>query len=176
MMSFSFETQLDPVALAAAILALLSLGLQAVKHFRSKPRLRLSVMDSAEIYGPISDPNMYVHIKAVNMGERPTKVTLLSMRYWKRPWRRWLSRGPDKQFVVQNPVPNSGGLPGLAVMLGPGEEWAGVVTHNDELVQMGRDGYLEIEVSHSVSKRPARKRVRIETRDYASPEGDESAV
>lgn len=162
MIGFSFETQLDPVALAALLLALAGLAWQIVTHFRSGPRLRVSVMPGATFYGaPDEERCSYVAVFASNTGDRATQITHLCGAYWRSPLRRWLRpRKADRFWFVPDTKTNAGHLHGYHVKLDPGDMWAGAFPYSDDIAEMRESGYLEVQLTDSVRRRPTRERIK----------------
>jgi hypothetical protein len=150
-------TASDIAAWVGAITGTLALGLEAVKWFRSGPRLRISVnpnmvpLDPARAFP--AEPHLFVWVR--NIGDAPTTLTTLGFAYYSTAFARIRRHG--EHGMVPKPAGES-----LPKALAPGEQWTTVIRRGFPFEERARrSGTLVCNVWHTMAKRPSRSVVRF---------------
>ena len=150
-------TTTEIVAWWGAIVATFVFTWDIFKWSTSGPKLRINVRPNMKTYGmPRMDGNTYVIVEAVNIGDRPTTIIVIGLRYYEN-WCQKLRKKPNKSFVSPNPVMTQE----LPHVLEPGKMWTGGLLQNEELEKMAREGILICEVYDSWHKKAFNKRVTL---------------
>jgi hypothetical protein len=144
-------------AIYAAIVATAALALEVRRWFESGPRLSLTLIPEAKVYGGIvDDKNVYLHARVTNRGSMQTTITNFGLHEYKSIFHRWTMRAKKSAIV---PVPkNAQPLPYLLL---PGTEWAGSTIYNEELRSWAESGKLFVAIYHSYSNYPIQRKVRL---------------
>jgi hypothetical protein len=151
-------TTTDIVAWWGAVVATLVLLWDVYKFLRQGPSLRINARPDMQAYGmPGREEDTFVIVEAVNVGDRPTTLTIIGLRYYTSHFQRW-RRKPQRTMIVPDPALTQP----LPHVLEPGKMWAGGITQNAELEQMAGDGILVCEVYDSWHKKPHTGRVKLD--------------
>lgn len=104
------------------------------------------------------DPNTYVSVTAVNLGDRATTITNLGFLYYDS-WLGAMVRrsSPAKAFIITTPSPAQM----LPFRFEAGAQWIGMALQGDDLVEMIRDGYLFVVLYHSHGGSGVRFRLKL---------------
>jgi len=109
-----------------------------------------------------NNPQKYVVIHVTNTGDKPTTLSSISFRYYKRKPRKWLKTVSDKRGIFLEPIRATAELP---YKLDVGAEWSCLVYQSEEIEQMVRDGFFYIEADDSSTSnavKNARTRLLLE--------------
>lgn len=157
MQSYYNASLTDVLAWWGAIVATLVLLWDIYKWKTAGSRIRLSCSSNMEMFG---DPGivgkLFVSLRAKNVGERATTITMVSLIYYKDE-ANLRNKKSDKSFLVTN---QGVGYP-LPYVLQPGAIWDGTAEQNSEIEQMAKQGLLFWELRHSNSEDPVSIRVII---------------
>lgn len=145
----------DYAAWFGAITGSLALAWDLYKWKKSGPSLKLEAGTNMKIYGPTSDDNKYITLRAINTGERTTTITNLSFVYYTNRI-ACLFRRLKQCFVVPMPIGQQ-----IPSVLNPGTIWDVSIIQNKEIERMARDGYIEIQLYFSDSNKPKRKKLKF---------------
>lgn len=128
------------IAAYAAVISTFVLGWDAYKWLSSGPKVNLAVSAGMKVYGgAIPDPNTYVSVTALNVGDRPTTIVNLGGMYFDSWWQAYLvRRRPTKAFIVNEPSPTQR----LPHRFEVGAQWIGLAEQDADIVQMAASGYL----------------------------------
>lgn len=128
------------IAAYAAIVSTFVLGWDAYKWFASGARIDLSASMGMKVYGGgVPDPNTYVSVTALNVGDRPTTITNLGGMYFESWWHAYVMRRKPKQaFIVAEPSDTQR----IPYRFEVGAQWIGMAIQTDEISEMARNGYL----------------------------------
>lgn len=149
----------DIVAWWGAIIATLVLAWDIFKWRQTGANLRIFTKSGMKTFGiPTTQDDTFVTVRVTNIGDRPTTITVIGLRYYKNRWNK-LRNKVDQHFLV--PKPSFGHQP-LPYVLNVGEEWMGGVQQEEDLVKMARDGLVYIEVCDSVHAKSQLARVTID--------------
>jgi hypothetical protein len=158
-------TASDIAAWWGAVVASLVFFWELYKWWESGPKVRLTANANMLIYGdPLREGKKFVTVRAVNVGDAATTLTILGGNFYSSFWAR-LRRKPAGSFIAGNPgMPHS-----LPFRLEPGALWDGAAIQDSEVEEMAQRGYLILEL-HQAGRKPARARVNIKTTSKG-PEG-----
>lgn len=136
------------IAWFGAVLSFIVFLWELYKYKQTRPILRIKTYANMQKnIGGALQGHSYVMVDVVNIGERPTTLTNLSLK----------DKNLRKQFVV---------IPAFAIpfpyVLKPGEIWTGGIEQDKELEDMAKNGKLFYQVHHAWAKKPSRKRIIIE--------------
>jgi hypothetical protein len=96
-------TTTDATAIYAAIVATGALALEIRRWFESGPKLYLTIMSQAQLFGTgQQDESEYLAARVTNRGDRPTTITSYGLHQYKSPFHRWLNRS-SKSAIVPRP-------------------------------------------------------------------------
>jgi hypothetical protein len=146
----------DWAAVYAAIVATAALALEIRRWFESGPRLRLSIISQARLYGGIVvDENDYLSVSVSNSGDRPTTVTNLCYHeipnWWAARRNRWTRAAVDTSATGS----------GVPFVLHTGTEWKALVKYDAAMMDWAKSGRLFVAVYFSHSGRPLLKKIEI---------------
>ena len=151
-------TTTDATAIYAAIVATGALALEIRRWFESGPKLTLTLIPIAKLFGGIEpDENEYLCARITNRGDRPTTITNFALHQYRSLIHRHLNRAFRSAIV---PRPEVGGGIALPHVLQPGTQWAGMAIYNAELIDWARTGALFVAIYSSGSRRPIKRKVR----------------
>ena len=133
-----------------------------VYKWRKTGRPKLVVKASGNLQDLDSNnPQKYVSISVTNVGDKPTTLCLITMRYYKTKPSR--SREPDARGVFLEPLrPTPSALP---FKLDVGVEWRCLVFQTGELEKLTKEGYYYIEAEDTSQSDPwkfARSRLLLD--------------
>ena len=119
------------------------------------PRLRMVVQGDMLVMGdPARKGEKFVTVRVTNRGNQSTTLTNLCLAHFSSTFKKWLRR-KSQSFVVTLPAHQ------IPHTLKPGGIWDGQVIQDEEIESLARDGYLEVELYHSHSRRPMRARAVV---------------
>jgi predicted MPP superfamily phosphohydrolase len=104
------------------------------------------------------DPNTYISVTAVNLGDRATTITNLGFLYyrsWLKAKLRW--NKPDRAFIIASPSQAQV----IPYRFEPGAKWIGLAHQDDDVMQMIKEGYLFVVLYHSHGGEGIRHRVTL---------------
>jgi hypothetical protein len=116
------------------------------KWLESGPKVRISARANMRSTG-IPRREKLVSVRAVNVGDAATTLTLLGMIFYPSLLAR-LRRRPVEHYVIGNPVsPNP-----LPFKLEPGAIWDGEAIQTPEIEQMAQSGHLFVVLQQAGDK------------------------
>ena len=147
------------IAAYAAIVSTFVLGWDAYKWLVSGAKIELSVSPAMEVFGGlVPDPNTYISVTALNVGDRPTTITNLGGMYFESWWRAYIIRRRAKRaFIVTEPSQAQR----IPYRFEVGDQWIGMAIQTDEIAQMAQNGYLFFILYSATGGRGSRVRVRM---------------
>ena len=147
------------IAAYAAIISTFLLGWDAYKWLASGAKIDLSASADMQIVGAaVPDPNTYISVTAMNVGDRPTTITNLGGMYFESWWRAYLTRrNPKTAFIITEP---SKAQP-IPYRFEIGAQWMGLALQTDDIVQKARNGYLFFILYSATGGRGQRVRIRM---------------
>ena len=147
------------IAACAAIVSTFVLGWDAYKWLASCAKIDLSASMGMEMYGGFKpDPNTYVSITALNVGDRPTTIVNLGGMYFDSWWSAYITRrNPKQAFVITEPS----AAQRIPYRFEIGDQWIGTAIQTDDIVQKSRHGYLFLILYTANNGRGARVRLRF---------------
>lgn len=146
------------IAAYAAIVSTFVLGWDAYKWLVSGAKIDLSASMGMEMYGGLApDPNTYICITALNVGDRPTTITNLGGMYFDSWWSAYITkRNPMQSFVITEPSKTQR----IPYRFEVGDQWIGTAIQTDCIEKKARDGYLFIILYTANGGRRTRIRIR----------------
>lgn len=154
--TFTFSTELNPVTIYSAVVATGVAIWQVYTYFRDGPRLRLTAGGNRRIVrGDGVDPNTYIVVNAVNVGNRTTVIQAIGMVVFDNCWQR-LRCKRSKTFII-HPATAGNSVPHA---LQPGHTFMGLATQTPEIVAQSRTKLTYMLVAHSVGRRDLLVRLR----------------
>lgn len=157
--TLKFITNLDPIAVYAAVIATLVLFWDVFKWLSRGPKLKVDLLPNREIYGASFqklEDKEFVIIKIYNRGETTTQITNISLTLYKSKWKKFTNK-PLKCFVIPKPEITQE----IPYKLNSGDEWTGRIEQNADLEEMAKNGILICEIRHSFSDKPIEKRIIV---------------
>ncbi|MGE0153028.1 MAG: hypothetical protein AB7R90_10440 [Reyranellaceae bacterium] len=149
----------EVIAAYAAIVATGALFLEIRRWIESGPRLRLRVMEKAQMFGVgLQDPNTYISATVTNIGALPTTLRIMAFEFYKTPW-KWLLRKSTGGALVKLPGAMTGQE--LPYLLTAGTQWTGQAKRDEgveKLLSENWAAYLCVYSSHT--NRPVRYRMK----------------
>ncbi|WGG53036.1 hypothetical protein [Rugamonas sp. DEMB1] len=92
------------------------------------------------------DPNTYISVTAVNLGDRATTITNLGFLYFDSWFGVMFRRNrPAKTFIITSPSPAQA----LPFRFEAGAQWIGMALQGADVVEMIRNGHLFVVLYHS---------------------------
>ncbi len=157
------------IAAYAAIVSTFVLGWDAYKWLVSGAKIDLSASSGMQVFGGLAaDPNTYVSVTALNIGDRPTTITNLGGMYFESWWRAYITRRkPTKAFIITAPSQAQR----IPYRFEVGDQWIGMAIQTDDIVQMARDGYLFLILYTANGGRGKRVRVHIREKQPSDQAG-----
>lgn len=148
----------------AAIISTFVFGWDAYKWFHTGPEVRLTASTGVKMVGGGQiDPNTYVSVTAVNLGDRATTITNLGFVYYKSRFKALFRRNhPDKAFIITSP---SQAQP-IPYRFEAGAQWIGLARQGEDLKQMIRNGNLFVVLYHAHGGQGVRYKLTL--REFAS--------
>ncbi|MCA8321933.1 hypothetical protein [Burkholderia cepacia] len=99
------ETLTLAVAAYAAVISTFVLGWDAYKWLNEGPSVRISASTGmVRVGGAVPDPNTYVSVTAVNVGDRATTITNLGFLYYRSWWRAYMRRKAIRRGFYRYPT------------------------------------------------------------------------
>jgi hypothetical protein len=146
------------IAAYAAVVSTFVLGWDAYKWLASGSKIDLSASMGMEIYGGLKpDPNTYISIVAMNVGDRPTTITNLGGMYFDSWWNAYITKRKAKQsFFISEPS----AVQRIPYRFEIGDQWIGTAIQTDDIVQKARDGYLFLILYTANGGRGTRVRIK----------------
>lgn len=151
------------IAAYAAVISTFVLGWDAYKWLASGAKIDVSASSGMLLVGgAVPDPNTYITLTALNVGDRPTTITNLGGMYFDSWWRAYVTRRRPKQaFIITQP---SQGQP-IPYRFEVGSQWIGMALQTDDIVQMAKNGYLFFILYTASTGRGHRARVQIREKE-----------
>jgi hypothetical protein len=153
MIEFQFKTELDPVAVYAAIVSTSAVVFAVIQALRSGPRLVGHASGNMKIY-PDPIDGTYLSATIYNRGTRRTKVTTLGLATYPSRWARIRKKSDWKAFI---PSPLHVTLPAL---LEPGDYIIAGMIQNTEIIEKSKHGLLFVEAYYTDGKHPLEIRIK----------------
>jgi hypothetical protein len=146
----------------AAVISTFVLGWDAYKWLDSGPKVQLTASTGMQIVGGFQvDPNTYLSVTAVNLGDRATTITNLGFLYYGSWLKAKLRRNkPDKAFIIPSPSQAQA----IPYRFEPGAQWIGLAEQDDDVMQMIKEGYLFVVLYHSHGGEGVRHRLTAKER------------
>ena len=172
-MSFQFTTDLDPIAVYAAIVATAALLLCLIQWYRSGARLTGHAIGNMRLH-PDPTNRTYINLTVYNRGSRKTTVTGLAISAY-RSWWATITRQRSELFAIQRPLHVD-----LPLSIEAGHYFTAGIPQADDLIQRSRELRLYIELSYVDSDNPLRFRIKpirdaLETRTNAESSAAETS-
>jgi hypothetical protein len=145
--AFQFKTDLDPIAVYAAIVSTSGFIFAFVQWLRTGPRLAGHAAGNMKIM-PDPTNRTYLNMTIYNRGTRRTKITTICLKTYPSRWAR-LRRKADWAAVI--PLPLHVTLPAL---LEPGDYLIAGTPQEQELVEKSRKSTLVVEAYYTDHERP----------------------
>jgi len=147
------------IAAYAAIVSTFVLGWDAYKWLASGAKIDLSASSGMQMFGGLApDPNTYISVTALNVGDRPTTITNIGGMYFDSWWHAHITRRkPKRAFIITEPSQAQR----IPYRFDVGAQWIGMAIQTDDIVQMARDGYLFLILYTANGGRGKRVRLRI---------------
>jgi len=148
-------TTIEIVAWWGAIVSTSVFSWDIYKWVSSGPKVRINVRPNMKTYGmPGKEGLTYVTVEAVNIGDRPTTLTVIGLMYYKNLFEK-LRHKHKEAFIAPHPVLTQP----LPHVLEPGRMWTGAIIQNEKLEQMAREGILMCQVYDSWHTKAFEKRI-----------------
>lgn len=125
-------------------------------------RLLMWLEPNTRTFGdPAGEGKPWISVTVSNIGERPTVLQSLGMRYY-AGWSQRLRNQPEISIVFPNPSHN---FP-LPRLLKPDDHWAGMISQDTaenhaSLEELSRTGHVMIYLAYSNRRKEIRKRLVI---------------
>ena len=166
-MSFQFTTDLDPIAVYAAIVATAALLLCLIQWHRSGARLTGHAIGNMRLH-PDPTNRTYINLTVYNRGSRKTTVTGLAISAYRSRWASIIGRRSEL-FAIQRPLHVD-----LPLSIEAGHYFTAGIPQTDDLVHHSRDLRLYVELTYVDSDKPLRLRIKpiretAETRSAGEP-------
>ena len=152
-MSFQFTTDLDPIAVYAAIVATAALLLCLVQWHRSGARLTGHAIGNMRVH-PDPSNRTYINLTVYNRGSRKTTVTGLAISAYRSWWASIIGRRSEL-FAIQRPL-----YVDLPLSIEAGHYFTAGIPQTDDLAHHSRDLRLYVELTYVDSDRPLRLRIK----------------
>ena len=151
------------IAAYAALVSTFVLGWDAYKWLASGAKIDVSASSGVRVVGGLAkDPNTYISMTAVNVGDRPTTITNLGGMYFESWWRAYvIRRKATKAFIITEPSQAQR----IPYKFEVGARWIGMGIQDDSIVEMAKDGYLFLILYTSTGGRGHRVRIRISEKE-----------
>ena len=153
MIEFRFRTELDPVAVYAAVVSTAVFIFALVQWWRTGPRLVGHASANMKFHPDNSD-GTYVSMTVYNRGTRRTKITSLGLATYSSRWARIRRKANWKAFI-----PNLLHTQ-LPVLLEPGDYVIASMVQNAEIVEKSKKELLVIEVYYTDHSHPFELRLQ----------------
>ena len=146
------------IAAYAAIVATGALFLEIRRWFETGPRIQISVMPVAKLYGRFEeDASTYLALIVTNFGSAPTTVTNMLVHRFDSVFAK-LRNKPSFSALVKEP--NTDGRP-IPHILQVGSQWHGRAIYNAQLVELARSGKLYVGICCSHRKNVFWQQVKL---------------
>lgn len=151
------------IAAYAAFISTFLLGWDVYKWLTSGAKVDLSASAGMKIMGgPAPDPQTYISITAMNVGDRPTTITNLAATYFESWWMAYVIRRKATQnFVITSPSQTQP----IPYRFEVGDQWIGMAIQSKEIVRMAQNGYLFFILFTARSGHGHRIRVKVSPSD-----------
>ena len=149
----NFKTEIDPVAVYAAVVATVAMAHTIYQALRTGPRLSGSTSANMKLIPSIDDAT-YISINVSNKGSRRTTVTTLAVMAYPSLLAKWRNRA-DQTFIIPNPLQVS---PPKA--LEPGDYFIAMSHQTSEMVKLSNTRRVYIHVYYVDGRKPLRIRLR----------------
>lgn len=152
MLAFQFKSDLDPIAVYAAVVSTSGVVFSFVQWFRTGPRLTGGAAANMKVM-PDPTERTYLNVTIYNRGTRRTKVTTIALKTYPSRWAK-IRRKADWAAVI--PLPLHVTLPAL---LEPGDYLIAGMPQENEIVEKSRKSILVVEAYYTDHERPLEMRV-----------------
>jgi len=161
------------IAAYAAVVSTFVLGWDAYKWLVAGARVDLSASTGMQVVGGLDpDPNTYITVTALNVGDRPTTIINLGGMYFESWWRAYITRRkPATAFIVTEPSQGQR----IPYRFDVGAQWLGMTIQTEDIVQMAREGYLFLILYTATNGRGQRVRIKIRDKE-AGTDGAQAAT
>src|SRR2546426_5069237 len=151
-------TLTDALAWWGAVVATLVLLWDIYKWTRRGADISVEAMPNMKVHPsvPPTGNKSFIIVTATNHGEQPTTITHLAGIHFPTVWHKLVGRG-GRHFGILDQLPG----PGLPHVLGPGQQWCGMIDQADVARKFGTTGRLYCGVFHSASKKGIYRLVRL---------------
>lgn len=145
------------IALYAAVVSTVSLTLSARKWLITGPRLTLTVISRAKLFGGAAkNDNEYLTLTVTNRGDLATTLTTMAVFQYRSRLHRW-RRKSFWAAIVPNPGVTGG--PGAPYLIASGDRWMGMAKYDDGLLALAKSGKLFVAIHATHSNRPLVRKV-----------------
>lgn len=146
----------DVVAWWGAIIATIVLIWDIFKWTASGPKIRMNVRSNRRLIGfPGREDEQLIMVEAVNIGDRPTTLTLVGLIHYDG-WLDRIRKKPSVQYAVPNPTITQA----LPYVLEPGKMWTGGITQSEDVEELSSQGHLICQLYDSWHTKPFQKRMK----------------
>lgn len=152
MIAFQFKTDLDPIAVYAAVVSTSGVIFSFLQWLRSGPRLAGHAAGNMKVM-PDPTNRTYVNVTIYNRGTRRTKITTIGLKTYPSRWAR-LRRKADWAAVIPQPLHAT-----LPALLEPGDYIIAGMPQEKEIIEKSRKSILVIEAYYTDHERPFEMRV-----------------
>lgn len=162
------------IAAYAAVISTFVLGWDAYKWLTSGARVSLSASTGMKVLGGgRPDPNTYISVTAMNLGDRPTTITNLGGMYFKSWWRAYvIRRRATTTFIVSDPSQGQR----IPYRFDVGDQWIGLAEQDDSVTKMAENGYLFFILYTATGGRGKRVRVKLRSKKSPTPQAPNDAT
>jgi hypothetical protein len=150
--TFQFKSDLDPIAVYAAIVSTSSVLFAFVQWWRSGPRLTGKARGNMKL-APDDTGRTYINFSVYNRGTRRTKVTMIGLRTYPS-WYAKIRGRPDWAAVLPKPLHVQ-----LPATLEPGDYIVAVMPQDEEMVSKSQ-GMLFAEIYYTDHEKPFEMRIK----------------
>lgn len=150
MIVFQFKSDLDPIAVYAAVVSTSGVVFSFIQWLRTGPRLAGSAATNMKMM-PDPTGRTYLNVTIYNRGTRRTKVTTIALKTYPSRWAK-IRRKADWAAVI--PLPLYVTLP-----VEPGDYLIAGMPQEDEIVEKSRKSILTVEAYYTDHERPFEMRV-----------------
>ena len=125
----------------------------------SGAKIYLSASSGMQIFGGLApDPDTYISVTALNVGDRPTTIANLGGMYFDSWWHAYITRHKPKQaFIITEPSQAQR----IPFRFEVGAQWIGMAVQTVDIAKKARDGYFFFILYTATGGRGKRVRLRI---------------
>ncbi len=140
-----------------------------VVWWTTRPKLRIAHSTNMIIFDantpeiPEADRRKYFTCTVTSNRNTDTKIRSVSMVYFVNRIARLLRLKPESAMVAPNPVAcdhyGNPITPNIPFILQPGHDWTAYMIQDESFEKMIRDGFLYVQIWHTMSRRPLIRRI-----------------